>query len=82
MTRRKRRLKRKRDTCYSTGNEPTGGLRDEWDKIFEWGFGKNARLGLAVSREIPDITGITITETGEPGEGARLEIVVPNELFR
>ena len=81
MTRRKRRLKRKRVTCYSTGNEPTGPT-DEWDKIFEWGFGKNARLGLAVSREIPDITGITITETGEPGEGARLEIVVPNELFR
>lgn len=46
-------------------------------RIFEKGFGKNTGLGLALSREILDITGITITETGTPGAGARFEITVP-----
>jgi PAS domain S-box-containing protein len=49
----------------------------EKEKIFEQGFGKNTGLGLFLSREILGITGITITETGEPGKGARFEIVVP-----
>jgi PAS domain S-box-containing protein len=34
-------------------------------------------LGLFLSREILGITGLTITETGEPGKGARFEICVP-----
>jgi hypothetical protein len=38
--------------------------------------GKISGLGLALSREILSITGITIRETGEPGEGARFEMVV------
>jgi PAS domain S-box-containing protein len=46
-------------------------------KIFDRGFGKNTGLGLALSREILDITGITIRETGEPGKGARFEMTVP-----
>jgi PAS domain S-box-containing protein len=49
----------------------------EKEKIFERGFGKNTGLGLALSREILAITGITITETGEPGKGARFEMTVP-----
>jgi len=36
----------------------------------------------ALAREILDITGITITETGEPGKGARFEIAVPNGAWR
>ena len=51
-------------------------------KIFERGFGKNTGLGLALSREILDITGITIRETGEPEHGARFEIMVPKEAWR
>ena len=47
------------------------------ERIFDKGFGKNTGLGLALSREILDITGITITETGTPGAGARFEITVP-----
>jgi signal transduction histidine kinase len=54
----------------------------EKEKIFERGFGKNTGLGLALSREILDITGITIRETGEPGKGARFEITVPKGAFR
>jgi PAS domain S-box-containing protein len=52
------------------------------EKIFERGFGKNTGLGLALSREILHITGITIRETGEPGKGARFEITVPKGIYR
>jgi hypothetical protein len=36
----------------------------------------------AISREILDITGITIRETGEPGKNARFEIAVPETQYR
>jgi PAS domain S-box-containing protein len=55
---------------------------DEKEKIFGRGFGKNTGMGLFLSREILDITGITITETGEPGKGARFEIRVPKGTWR
>ena len=55
---------------------------DEKEKIFIRGFGKNTGLGLFLSREILDITGITITETGTPGKGARFEIRVPKGMYR
>ncbi len=65
--------------CEDDGN---GVPADEKEQIFERGFGKNTGLGLALAREILDITGITITETGEPGKGARFEIAVPNGAWR
>jgi len=37
---------------------------------------------LAISREILGISGITITETGEPGKGARFEMTVPKGAWR
>jgi len=46
------------------------------------GFGKNTGLGLALSREILDITGISIREAGEPGNGARFEMTVPKGTWR
>ncbi len=52
------------------------------EKIFERGFGKNTGLGLFLAREILDITGIKIHEIGEPGTGARFEIMVPPGSFR
>ena len=55
---------------------------EEKEKIFERGYGKNTGLGLALSREILDITGITITETGEPGKVARFEMTVPKGMWR
>ena len=54
----------------------------EKEKIFDRGFGKNTGLGLALVREILDITGITIIENGVPGKGARFEITVPPGMFR
>ena len=65
--------------CEDDGN---GVPADEKEKIFERGFGKNTGLGLALSLEILSITGITITETGEPGKGARFEIAVPKGSYR
>jgi len=55
---------------------------EEKEKIFERGFGKNTGMGLFLSREILSITGITIKETGEPGKGARFEMVVPKGTWR
>jgi signal transduction histidine kinase len=55
---------------------------DEKEKIFERGFGKTTGMGLALSKEILDITGITIKETGEPGKGARFEMTVPKGMWR
>jgi PAS domain S-box-containing protein len=55
---------------------------DEKEKIFEQGFGKNTGLGMFLAREILALTGITITETGEPARGARFEILVPEEAYR
>lgn len=51
-------------------------------KIFKREYFKHTGFGLNLSREILEITGITITETGEPGKGARFEIQVPVGKFR
>jgi len=51
-------------------------------ELFTKGFGKHTGLGLFLSREILSITGITISENGEPGVGARFEIVVPEGAYR
>jgi signal transduction histidine kinase len=65
--------------CEDDGDGVPAG---EKERIFDRGYGKNAGLGLALSREILDITGITLRETGEPGKGARFEIAVPKEMWR
>jgi signal transduction histidine kinase len=52
------------------------------EKIFERGFGQNTGFGLFLSREILAITGMTITETGEFGSGARFEIHIPKGTYR
>lgn len=55
---------------------------DEKERIFMRGFGKNTGFGLFIIREILAITGITITETGVYGEGARFDILVPQDGYR
>jgi signal transduction histidine kinase len=65
--------------CKDDGN---GVPAEEKERIFDRGFGKNTGLGLALSREILDITDITIRETGEPGNGARFEITVPKGMWQ
>ncbi|HEX3001358.1 MAG TPA: ATP-binding protein [Methanoregula sp.] len=51
--------------------------RDNKDRIFDRGFGEHTGFGMFLSREILAITGLSIRETGEPGTGARFEILVP-----
>ncbi|MDP3395130.1 MAG: PAS domain S-box protein, partial [Methanoregula sp.] len=65
--------------CEDDGD---GVVAEEKEKIFERDFGKNTGLGLALAREILDITGITIKECGEPGKGARFEMTVPKGAWR
>jgi PAS domain S-box-containing protein len=60
----------------------TGVPVDLKEKIFEQGYGRRKGLGLFISREILSVTGITIKETGEPGKGARFEIMVPKSGYR
>lgn len=55
---------------------------DEKERIFERGYGKHSGLGLFLTREILWITGLTITETGEPGKGARFEIHIPSGMYQ
>ena len=55
---------------------------EEKRNLFREGFGKDHGLGLFLSREILDITGMSIRETGEPGKGVRFEMVVPSGSYR
>ena len=59
------------------------GISDD-DKmhLFTRGYGRHTGLGLFLSREILTITGITITENGIPGKGAKFEISVPKTSYR
>ena len=50
--------------------------------LFQRGFGKHTGYGLYLMREILSISGITIKENGEPGKGARFEMVVPKWMWR
>lgn len=54
----------------------------EKSDIFERGRGRNTGFGLYISRDILSITGLSITETGKEGKGARFEIRVPMGAFR
>jgi len=59
-----------------------GILAEEKEMIFDRGFGKNTGMGLFLAREILDITGISIRETGDPGRGARFELTVREGAWR
>lgn len=52
------------------------------DRIFERGYGKGTGWGLFLTREILAITGIAVTENGEPGNGARFVITLPKGTYR
>jgi len=83
-----------RDIAVETETIPDGSLmiryRDdgcgipphEKQKIFEQGYGKNTGFGLFFIREVLAITGLTIREKGDVGQGALFEIMVPAEAWR
>lgn len=55
---------------------------DDKGHIFERSYGKHTGFGLFLAKEILSITGLVITETGEPGKGARFVISVQKEGYR
>ena len=63
-------------------DDGVGIAEEDKKRLFTRGFGKNTGLGLFLSREILSITGITITENGTPGKGARFEITVQKGGYR
>ncbi|WP_158491340.1 sensor histidine kinase [Methanoregula formicica] len=52
------------------------------DRIFERGYGKGTGWGLFLAREILAMTSISVTESGEPGKGARFVITLPKGTYR
>ena len=63
-------------------DDGVGVSHEDKTRIFEKGFGSNTGFGLFLAREILSITGITISETGDPGSGARFELQVPKGNYR
>ena len=63
-------------------DDGVGIAREDKKKLFLKGFGKHTGLGLFLSKEILSITGITISENGEPGKGVRFKITVPKGMWR
>ena len=56
--------------------------QDIKEQIFVNGYGQNTGLGLFLSREILEITGISIRECGLAGKGARFELSIPHCGYR
>ncbi len=63
-------------------DEGSGVPADEKEIIFTQGYGTKTGLGLFLIREILAISGISIMETGNLGEGVCFEIIIPAEQFR
>jgi PAS domain-containing protein/predicted GNAT family N-acyltransferase len=55
---------------------------DKKQQIFEYDAGGHTGIGLFICREILGVTGMTISETGSEGKGARFVIHVPMEGYR
>jgi PAS domain S-box-containing protein len=55
---------------------------DMKEKIFDRKFENKRGIGLFLAREILSVTGILITEKGEPGRGARFELSIPYDMYR
>jgi signal transduction histidine kinase len=64
-------------------DDGTGIPPEKKEQIFLRGDSMPASTrSLNFVREILDITGITIRETGEPGKGARFELTIPRRMWR
>ncbi|MDD1772489.1 MAG: PAS domain S-box protein [Methanomassiliicoccales archaeon] len=51
-------------------------------RMFDRGYGKHTGMGLFFSREVLQMTGITINDSSGPGKGARFVLKVPEEKWR
>jgi PAS domain S-box-containing protein len=55
---------------------------DHKKDIFNQKYFQHTGYGLYLTTTILKITGISVSESGEPGKGARFEILVPKEAYR
>jgi PAS domain S-box-containing protein len=55
---------------------------DKRSRLFNKEFGRDHGLGLFLTREILAITGISISEVGCPGQGARFVMLIPSDGVR
>ena len=67
---------------FSYADDGVGIPSELKEKIFERGYGSNTGLGLYMVRELLRFAGISIRETGEPGVGARFEMLFPKGKYR
>jgi len=63
-------------------DDGTGIMSEEKELIFRHGYGRHTGIGLFLARQILSISGFSIRETGEYGNGVRFEITVPENGFR
>ncbi|MFA5413955.1 MAG: response regulator [Methanoregula sp.] len=66
-------------TCEDNGVGITGELKA---RIFDRVVSGGGHFMMFFIREILDLSGMSIKETGEPGKGAQFEITVPKGLYR
>ena len=82
MTRIRFSYQRARDAVVLMCEDDGCGVPVEYkEQIFRREYFKHTGFGLFLSRDILGITGLSISETGEPGKGARFEITVPRDFF-
>lgn len=65
--------------CQDNGIGIAEGIKEG---IFKCDYFRNKGYGLFLAAEILSMTGLSISETGEPGSGARIEILVPKGSYR
>ena len=68
------------DLCISDDGAGIPAARKQ--EIFEYDAGRHAGIGLFICRQIVEVTGMTIRETGIEGVGARFVIHVPPGGYR
>ena len=68
------------DLCFS--DDGAGIPASMKQQIFEYDAGGHAGIGLFICRQIVEVTGMTIRETGIEGKGARFVIHVPPGGYR
>ena len=60
-----------------------GGIPPDFQEgLFDKGVGRHSGLGLFLSKQILDVTGLGIAEQGVPGEGVHFTIQVPKGRFK
>jgi PAS domain-containing protein/predicted GNAT family acetyltransferase len=63
-------------------DDGAGVQADMKEKIFEYDAGRHAGIGLFICRQVAEVSGISIRETGTPGKGAQFVIRVPQGNYR